>query len=134
MLVHEEREAKGDLALTMALVEDKARRWRRTWGRSVNRWAWSVSSTGCWRGAHALRGVGRVGQIKSAMAVAVAVDRPSFHGVKFFSNQENYPDLKNIKSILVELHKFPYFVGWNINLKGTTFLLGRSPNSNWILK
>jgi hypothetical protein len=67
MLVHEEREAKGDLALTMALVEDKARRWRHTWGRSVNRWAWSVSSTGRWRGAHALRGVGRVGQIKSAL-------------------------------------------------------------------
>jgi hypothetical protein len=71
VLVHEEREAKGDLSSMMALTKDKARRWRRTWacsahrratGRTGRRWVRSISLTGRWCSAHTQRGVGQVGR------------------------------------------------------------------------
>jgi hypothetical protein len=53
---------------------------------------------------------------------------------EIFSNKQNCSNLKNTKSILLELKFFANNARPMINSKGITFLLERSSNSKWILK
>jgi hypothetical protein len=117
LVVREEGKANGDLASTMALAEDKARRWRRTWARPwavVDRKPWAQG----WCGDNVVQAVGNdtvvIGRVAtgrlqtgvgSAWYCSTGPDPKQIF--KRISNNQADSSLQNKKMVLLKLQKIP---------------------------
>jgi hypothetical protein len=88
-----------------------------------------------WRGDDDLGMRYRLHMCALALKAMAGGPGPNWFSVfQIFSSKQNYSDLENTKSILLELQNCPNFARWKVTSKGTTLLWERISNSKWILK